>query len=388
MVVKLSKEQREIGELVRELTRGKFAPRATKYDAEAGFPYENFADLRTHGILGLCVPTEYGGMGCGIGGRVSTLYLVLEEIAKGCSSTAQLFQQQSTILGRLELLGNAQQKHRYYRKVLDEGAVFASAGSEAGFDSRQQRSFDAVLKRVNGGYVINGSKHFASAAAAADYYQVWGVLAGASGPADGLLHAFVHKDNPGVSLENDWDTMGMRATVSWSVHFSDCFVEEADVIGWPGQYIQEQHHLKILPSFAANYLGTAGGAFECMTDFVKQRPYLADDPVIQVQIGELRMELDAARVIMYHAARLWESGDHQQAGIVGFEARLIARKTALLVTSRVFDICGGRAVHRKHPLERFFRDARTFTLQSRGDKPLLGLAKVSLGLPVNLSVEG
>lgn len=388
MVAKLSRERQDFAEVVRRLTRENFAPRAARYDLEGRFPYENFADLRAHGILGLCVPEEYGGMGCGIGGRVSGLYLVLEEIAKGCSSTAQLFQQQSTILGRLELLGNADQKRRYYRNVLDEGAVFASAGSEAGFDSRQQRSFDAVLKRVDGGYVINGSKHFASAVAAADYYQVWGVLAGASGPADGLLHAFVHKDNPGVRLENDWDTMGMRATVSWSAHFSDCFVDEADVIGSPGEYIREQHHLKILPSFAANYLGTAGGAFEFMIDFVKQRPYLADDPVIQMQIGELRMELDAARVVMYNAARLWENGDHAQAGIAGFEARLVARKTALLVTSRVFDICGGRAVHRKLPLERFFRDARTFTLQSRGDKPLVGLAKVSLGLPVNLSVEG
>lgn len=372
----ISAEDRRLLETAEELAK-EFATRAREYDDAAAFPAEDFARLREEGFLTLAVPKELGGHGMWRDDRFAIYYMILDALAAGNASTSQLVQIQSHATGIIGYLGNQEQRERILGEVVREGKLIASCGSET--DPRQMESSTgrAELQVVEGGFRLNARKFFGSLSPAADYYVVYVMAPDAPGVSEGYTTVVVSKDDPGVSLENHWDVMGMRATVSWSLILDDVFVPWENVLGEPGDWIQHDPRTFTL-AYVANHLGTAEGVYRFVLDYLKQRPFLAEDNQIIYMVGEMDAALQATRTSMLYAAWLWEQGRWADAELASMRALHTSKQTALMVTSKAFDVVGARAAFRHLPVERAFRDVRTFSLHFRESQVLRMLIDAQL----------
>ena len=379
MDFRMSEEDRALVERAQALG-AEFATRARAYDDAAAFPEEDFARLREEGLLALTVPTELGGRGFWQGARFLPFYLVLEAIAAGAASTAQLLQVHSHASGIIAYLGNDEQRQRFLGEVAGRGALIASCGSEIDPARIGSGKVESAMRPVDGGYRVSGVKHFGSLAPAADYYLVYVLAPGTSTMAEGYTTAVVPKGTPGVSLEDEWDTMGMRATISWSLRLDDVFIPADNVIGEPGDWVQRDPRTFTL-AYVANHLGTGQGVFDFVRRFVQERPFLAKDDVIAYTIGEMDAALQATRTSMWYAAWLWEQGRYADAELASIRALHTSKQAAIMITTKAFDVCGARSAFKTLPLERAFRDVRTFTLHFRESQVLRLLADADLGAP-------
>jgi alkylation response protein AidB-like acyl-CoA dehydrogenase len=373
----LSAEDRRLVERAKALA-AEFAPRARAYDEAAAFPAEDFGRLRDEGFLTLTVPEELGGHGMWNGNRYLPYYTILETVAAGNASTAQLLQIQSHASGIVAYLGNEEQKRRILGDVVARGALIASCGSEADPRLMNSSTRRAELVTTEGGFRLTSVKHFGSLAPVADYYVVYVMAPGTQSMAEGYTTLVVPKESAGVSLEDNWDTMGMRATISWSLILDDVFVPWENVLGQPGDWVQHDPRTFTL-AYCANHLGTAQGVFDFVLDYLKQRPFLMNDDTIAYTVGEMDAALQATRTSLWYAAWLWEQGRYDEAEIASMRALHTSKQMAIMVTTKAFDVCGARAAFRGLPIERAFRDVRTFSLHFRESQVLRMVAEADLG---------
>src|SRR3954470_13856726 len=209
-------------EIVSKLGRERFAPRAAKYDREASFPFENYDDLRTHGLLGLCVPERFGGLGADF----ETYSLVSAEMGRWCGATALTFNMHACsalwtgpLADQLDMSAEDRAELEtlrapHFKRVVEEGAIYAQPFSEGSAAAAGKAPFGTLAAKVDGGWRINGKKIFASLSGAADYY---GVLCTEDKPGRSMrdtLYLAVPADTAGVTVTGDWDPLGMRGTVS------------------------------------------------------------------------------------------------------------------------------------------------------------------------------
>ncbi|HLW60985.1 MAG TPA: acyl-CoA dehydrogenase family protein [bacterium] len=377
MDFRLTEEDRALVERARGLG-GEFATRAREYDEAAAFPEKDFDQLRAGGLLALTVPTALGGHGFWQGTRFLPFYLVLEAIASGAASTAQLLQVHSHASGIVAYLGNEKQRRRILGDVAARGALIASCGSETDPARISSSTVESVLRPADGGFRLSGVKHFGSLAPAADYYLIYVLAPGTRTVAEGYTTVIVPKGTPGVSLEDTWDTMGMRATISWSLRLNDVFVPVENVIGEPGDWVQRDPRTFTL-GYVANHLGTAQGVFDFVRRYVQERPFLAKDDVTACTLGEMDAALQATRTSMWYAAWLWEQGRYDDAELASMRALHTSKQAAIMITTKAFDVCGARSAFKTLPLERALRDVRTFTLHFRESQVLRMLADADLG---------
>jgi len=375
----LTREDQALVERARGLA-AEFARRAGEYDEAAAFPEEDFRGLRDAGLLTLTVPRELGGHGFWQGQRYLPFYLVLEAIAAGAASTAQLLQVHSHASGIVAYLGNEEQRRRILGDVAGRGALIASCGSETDPKQIGSGKIESELRAVDGGFRLSGTKYFGSLAPVADYYLLYVMAPGAQTLAEGDTTVIVPKGARGVSLEDTWDTMGMRATISWSLHLDDVFVPWDNVIGQPGDWVQHDPRTFTL-GYVANHLGTAQGVFEFVRRYLADRPFLTKDDVNAYTLGEMDAALQATRTSMWYAAWLWEQGRHEEAELASMRALHTSKQAAIMITTKAFDVCGARSAFKALPIERAFRDVRTFTLHFRESQVLRMLADADLGGP-------
>src|SRR6185437_11886327 len=246
---------------------------------------ENFKELKTAGLHKLSVPKRYGGYG--LWGKEGYLayYLVLIEMARHCSSTAQLLQVHNHGVGIVAGNGSEAQCERYMPGVAEGGHLFASCGSEASVRVSGPEKFDSVLKANGSGFALNGFKGFASVGPAADYYVIWTLMEGTSRMDEGMVFAMVPKGREGVRLEDNWDVLGMRATVSWNIHLKDVAVDASEVVGGPGDWVQKDPRTFTL-GFASNHLGQAKAVYDFVVGYLSKRPDLKASQVALNQLGE------------------------------------------------------------------------------------------------------
>ncbi|HLI52651.1 MAG TPA: acyl-CoA dehydrogenase family protein [Thermomicrobiaceae bacterium] len=372
-----SPDDQQLIDRARELA-AEFATRAREYDEAASFPEKDFEQLRQAGLLSLTVPRDLGGHGMWQGDRYLPFYTMLETIAVGAASTAQLLQITSHASGIVAYLGNDEQRRRILGDVVENGALIASCGSEADPRAVSSGKVESGLRPVQGGFRISGVKHFGSLAPAADYYLLYVLAPGTNTIAEGYTTVIVPKGSEGVWFEDNWDTMGMRATISWALHLDDVFIPWENVIGRPGDWVQHDPRTFTL-AYVANHLGTAQGAFNFVRDYLKERTYLMSDNVVAFTFGELDSALQATRTSMWYAAWLWEQGRFEEAEMASMRALHTSKQSALMVVTKAFDICGARAAFKHLPLERAFRDVRTFSLHFRESQLLHMLAEADLG---------
>ncbi len=346
----------------------KLRERARSLDEQAAFPYENFKELRSAGLLALTIPERWGGAGLWWDDQYVTYYEIIERLATYDSSTAQLLQVHSHALGILSLVATDQQAEKYLVDIVNQGKIVASVGSESAPTQTRGGLYQSELEpRDDGGWTLNCEKHFASLGPGADYLMIWVAVPGDQGYAERTILVLVPKEAPEVEMVDEWDVLGMRSTVSWGVRITDYHVPADAVFGAPGDWVTIDPRTFTL-GFTANHVGSACAALDFATNWARERPYLGESELVQLMLGEMASDVFAARSALYAAARLWETGDTNAAELESLKALHIGKRTVLDVTSRAFEVCGARSAFRLFPLEQMYRDARTFTLHFRDEQ--------------------
>ena len=373
--------EKAVAEVAR-LSRENFAGRAAGYDAEASFPFENYADLRGAGLLSLTVPKEHGGWGA----DPVTYTRCLLEMAKGCPSTALTFNMHANVLsGFINVLASEEQKRRYFTEVVERGVLFASVTSEPESSFRDRFILRTRVARESDGFRFSGLKHFCSLGDAADYCFVSGVLDGAASAREGLLAALIPRDSPGVQVAAPWNATGMRGTTSHTIEY-DCLVSEEAVIGRPGQFFEADFSGFAL-GYAAVYLGIAECAYEHIVEYARSRVIapatepLIHHPLTQRSIGEMATSLRAGRLLLMDAAEAKASGDKDSASIAINQAKYFAGELGVSVTTQAMRLAGGSGFLKSSPLERWHRDSLAGpVMPPANDRCLETIGKLVCGL--------
>lgn len=350
----------------------RLAARAAEHDAAGRFPEEDFADIRAEGLLGLMAPTRLGGGGAGFADYTK----VATELGAGAGATALIFNMHASVTGALALtpddlaraLGAPDSFFAARDKVLGnavDGALYAVAMSERGTGSRLS-GMSTTYRRVDGGFHINGAKAFVSGAGHADGYLV--AARAADAPQDGATPAvsyFIVPAGTGVTVEETWDSLGMRATGSNDLHL-DVRVPADSLLGGIEGLVLPLAELMpqwLVASYAAVYVGVARSAIDAAAAHLRDRG-LTGLPAARARIGRADADVAAAGLAVGEAARrIDEAPGEPETRRWVWRAKLLAGDTAAQVAASMLEAAGTSASRRGHPLERIFRDARCGALQ-------------------------
>ena len=378
-----SARQHELIAIARRLAREHFAARAERHDRDASFPFDDYADLRAEGFLGLCVPKRYGGLGA----DYETYCLVAEQLAQGNASTALTFNMHCLVMLMMGPIADAmamppamRERHETlravkYREVVEQGIFYGQPHSEPVEQGETDttlavggRRFGTTARKVEGGYVVNGRKFFVSLGGAAPYYATPAIRLGDEPWIERTLYLKVPKDAPGVSFTGDWDPMGMRGTVSRDMVLEDVFVpDDAEVLppGLFGAMYNAFPHLFL--SFSATFLGLMqaahDGAIAYLTGAMPGAPPLHTEVAAKgPAITEMLFTIESARALFYRAISEAEVGAPPEAVQRARAAHVVVQRSVVAVTQEAIRVCGGRAFLKRYPLERYARDARAAAL--------------------------
>jgi alkylation response protein AidB-like acyl-CoA dehydrogenase len=344
-----------------------FAERAAGYDREAAFPFENYAELREAGMLGLCIPERYGGMGASFQDYMH----VSAELARYCPMTALTYNMHSQttlwtgiLADDLDMPAEARERHErirtgLYRWILEDGAIMSQPLSE-GIARGATAGVATTATPAPGGYHVNGRKVFASLAGAAHAYNFTCRVPGE----EGLRFLSVRSDNPGVRIVGDWDPLGMRGTDSRTLVFEDAFVDAEDELlpaGGFDQLAERWPHVYL--TLTPTYIGLTRAVVDFVQGYLGSTPPAGiparrDVPAKQWAWAEIQIAYERSR-------SLWECAV-AEAGLDptpeqlrrAWAASYTAMETAPEVAALAIRACGGGSLMRNLPLEQHYRDAR------------------------------
>ena len=222
-------DTQEVLEVARRLATESLAPRAAHYDAAATHPVDSWRDVWREGLLAMGIPERLGGLGM----DMLTYIQVIETLASGCTNTGMTVHMHSTVTRFIDALATEEQKALYFREIVEDGKLFGSWGSEP--ETRGGTALRlTTISPHDGGYVINGTKHFCTMSGGAHRYMIH-CSSGADDPLESQWLALLPHGTPGIEQIGDWDTLGMRATVSPAMRLNDCFVGPDAPLGRPGE---------------------------------------------------------------------------------------------------------------------------------------------------------
>jgi len=371
--------QRELLALAHALGRDKFAARAAQWDEEASFPFANYADLRAAGLLKLCVPREHGGLGA----DYPSYMMVAAEIGRFCGATALTYNMHicSTMwtgvladgipMTETQRAEHGQRRELHFRRVVEDGAIYAQPFSEGSAAAAGRAPFGTTARKVEGGWIVNGRKIFASLSGAADYY---GLLCtedkGDEKPdARDTLYLAVPAASPGLVISGDWNPLGMRGTVSRNLTFKGVFVSDAEQLMPRGVYWKgAQTWPAMFFTLAPTYLGLANAAYDFTVGYL--RGEVPGEPPVkrrmhatkQVAVAQMRIQLEQMRSIFLRAvleARAHPSKDERMRL---YAAQYTVMEGANDIARLAIRTCGGQSMMKHLPLERIYRDSRCGSL--------------------------
>jgi alkylation response protein AidB-like acyl-CoA dehydrogenase len=368
------------------LAREKFAPRADGYDRSATFPAEDFEDLFRAGVHAPCVPESYGGLGLGPGRSTYVLWMMTKELARADMSLARCWEGHVNSQVLISALANEEQKARWFAEIVDRGDIWVAWSGEPQSKVPGQASrFGTELRKVTGGYLLNGTKAYATSAGHARRAILLvnpegpGGARHASGSADQLLLLTCDLGDPGVTYDSSWwSPIGMRATVSYLVRFNDVFVAEKDVLGRPGQYLNEAWQTRFSPHYAATFLGGAEAVYEYALASIKKQQR-EDDPYATHRIAQMSLNVETAHVWLRHVADLWDADRIDEAKVAGIRARYLVEKLAMETLDHCVRACGARSLVKPSPVERIYRDLSIYVRHDNADQVLATIGAQVLG---------
>lgn len=356
MDLQFNEEQQMLRDMVRNFAKTEIEPFIPRMEA-GEFPREILSKMAELGLMGITVPTEYGGAGMNFLAYTS----VIHELSK-VSAVVGVILSVHTSLGTNPILsfGNDEQKNRYLPKMASGeylGAFClteASSGSDAG-------SLKTRAVRKDNHYVLNGSKMFITNGGEADVYIAFASTDPAKGTY-GISAFIVDKGTPGLLIGKDEQKMGLHGSRTVELSFDNCLVPMGNRLGGEGEGFKiamanlDAGRIGI----AAQALGIAEASLEAATDYAKQRVQFGKPIAAQQGVGfilaDMATAVEAARLLVYRAAQLRAEG--LPCGKEASMAKLFASQAAVDNSIEAVQVFGGYGYTKDYPVERYFRDAK------------------------------
>lgn len=355
----LNDDQKMLRDTVRRIAESEFGPRAAEVDATEKFPREAFKTLGENGLMGIQVPEEYGGAGAGM----LSLILTVEEVARVCASTSVILTTQALASDPLLLAGTEEQKKNYLNRMASGQCLGACAITEPGAGS-DVSGMKTNAKKVDGGWLLNGSKIFITNGGESDIVTVLAYTNKEKGN-KGISMLIVEAGDKGFVVGRPEHKLGIHGSDTRELTFEDVFLPEGRLLGGEG------NGFKVLmttfnytrPAVASQALGIAQGALEASIKYAKERVQfgkpLASFQGLQWMLAEMALGVETARTIVYRAAATIdnEPGSPDIPRLSSM-AKWYASDVAMKVTTDAVQIFGGYGYSREYPVERMMRDAK------------------------------
>ena len=361
MSYKFSEEQLMIQSMVRDLARSEFAPKAMERDKTKEFPVDNLLKLGELGLMGMMVPPQYGGSGA----DTVSYVLALAEVAYACASTAVVMSVHNSIVCESILRnGTEEQKQKYLTRMATGEIIGAFALTEpnAGSDPVRQTS-KAVFDGDS--YILNGTKRFTTTGKNAGLIIVT-AKTDEEARHKGISAFLVEQGTAGLTVGPLEDKMGLRASDTADLIFEDCKIPAENRLGNEGDgFLIAMTGLdggRI--GIAAQSVGVAQAAFDASVQYAREREQFGQS-ISKFQglrwiVADMATEIEAARLMTMSAAEMKDNGENYT--LQASMAKLFASEMVNRITARAVQIHGGYGFTKEYPVERFYRDARVFTI--------------------------
>ena len=375
---KLTDKQIYLTNLAREVGQEKLAPRAEQYDREASFPIENYKDMFEAGLMGICVPEKHGGHGADL----LTYAMTAAELGRYCGATALTWNMHVSstlwtgdITNDLDMTEDERETHErrraiHYKRIVEDGAIYSQPFSEGGAAAAGKVAWSthAVPTDANGGgWIVNGKKIFASLSGHADYYGILctEVREGEKPSRRNSVYVAVPADVEGVSVTGEWDPMGMRGTVSRTLHFKDVFVpEEAMLMPRGIYYAAASQWPHMFLTLCPSYMGLAQAAYDFTVKYlrgeypglppIKRRMY----PTKQLAVAQMRIMLEQTKALFFQTLSEARANPNKDQILRAWATQYTVMENASEMSQLAIRTCGGQSMLKSLPLERIFRDSR------------------------------
>ena len=376
----LTNQQQDLTARARHIGQHKFAGRAADYDTRAAFPTENYSDLFDANLMGICIPKEDGGEGASF----LTYALTAAEIGRYCGATALTWNMHvcstlwsGLLTDDLEMDEPTRVLHKHnravhYQRILTQGAIYSQPFSEGGAAAAGVKAFATVAHKVDGGWRINGKKIFASLAGHANYYGV--LCTETSDQATELsrrntIYLAIPAMSNGVTVEGQWDPVGMRGTVSRTLIFEDVFVSEDATLMPSGIYFQAAKRWPhMFMTLTPSYMGIAQAAYDFTVKYlrgevdgtgpVKRRQFATK----QIAVAQMRIMLEQTKTLWFQAMSEACANPSKDQLLRAWVAQYTTMENANEIAQLAIRTCGGQSMLKSLPLERLYRDSRCGSL--------------------------
>ncbi|OIO40319.1 MAG: acyl-CoA dehydrogenase [Candidatus Omnitrophica bacterium CG1_02_49_10] len=352
-----SEEQVMIRDLARKIADEKIRPVAAKYDESGEFPWDIMKVMSDSDMFGVYIEEKYGGLG----GGVLELCIATEEFSKACGGIAVCYAASALGTYPIALFGTDEQKKKYLpdlakgKKIAAFGLTEASAGSDAG-------AMHTTAVKDGDSYVLNGTKQWITNGGEAEVYTIIAKTDKSKG-SRGASAFIVEKGTKGFEFGKKEDKLGIRASATRELIFTDCSIPKENLIAKEGLgFIVAMKTLDMSrPGVAAQALGIAQGALDLAKEYAKTRKQFGQSissfQGIQFMLADMATEIEASRALIYATAKMIDSG---AANISKDSAmsKLFASDVCMKVTTNAVQIFGGYGYMRDYPIEKYMRDAK------------------------------
>lgn len=352
----LTEEQLALQAMAREFALKEMRPNASRYDKGDEFPQEIMKKAFEAGFITCNIPEEYGGGGL----KELDIAILSEELAAGCAGMFTTIMASSLAFTPIILFGTDEQKKKFLTPCTEKMsfASFCLTEREAGSDAS---SLKTTARRVGSEYIINGSKCFITNGGIASLYVVFANSDPQRGPR-GISAFIVPRETPGITIGKEEDKMGHRASNTTELFFEDVRVPEENLLAKEGMgFLVAMKTLdKTRASVGAAGVGVARTALEYAIDYAKTRSQFGK-PIATFQntsfkIAQIAMEINAARLLVWHSAWLMDQG--KPCGKESAMAKCFGSDVAMRTTIEVVQIFGGYGYMKDYPVEKLMRDAK------------------------------
>ena len=361
MDFRLSDEQEQIKQMVREFAESEIKPHVMEWDEAQQFPLETMKRLGELGMLGAIFPEEYGGAGLSYIDYVN----IIEELAVVDSSVGLgVAAHNSLCTGHIYIAGNEEQKKKYLPKLTSGEWIGAWGLTEPGSGS-DASGMRTTAVRDGDEWVINGTKNFITNATYAQLAVVIAVT-DRNDQKRGITAFVIEMDREGIRPGKKENKLGMRASDTAELIMEDCRVPDGNVLGKIGEGFIDS--MRVLDggriSIGALALGIARGAYEAARDYAKQRTAfgktISEFQAIQFMLADMATEIEAARLLCYQAAAMKDAGSRTTQ--YSAMAKLYASEVAVRAAEKGVQIFGGYGFIKEFPAEKYYRDVKLCTI--------------------------
>ena len=345
-------------DLIKEFALNEVKPLAKDVDEEERFPAETVKKMARCGLMGINVPTEFGGAG----GDMKMYISAVEELSKVCATTGVVLSAHTSLcVSPILEFGTPSQKAMYVPKLASGEwlGAFGLTEPNAGTDASYQQT---TATKVEGGYVLNGTKIFITNAGYANVYIIFAMTDKSQGTR-GITGFIVESTFEGFKVGKKEAKMGIRGSSTCELVLTNCFVPEDNVLGKIGEGFKIA--MKTLDGgrigIAAQALGIAEGALQETVAYVKERKQFGR-PISAFQntqfvLADLKTKVEAAKLLVYQAADK-KQNKAKDLSVAAAMAKLFAAEVAMEVTTKCVQLHGGYGYTRDYPIERMMRDAK------------------------------